>query len=221
MAPATWQRLLGFLNFKDEKTNRFAVANVPSRATWGRKVDGVDLSRFLCIEDKPVIVWLAGPIVSKWFCNRLGQPQDRVKIGISMLRDEDLAAANGLLSRTMPAHIRAGNNVYASKLMTEWARGEPHPVISSFDQIYDATSSFERKSKMRKLHAYQLGMGDIVLLEVALTRYKTGSIKYVWKEWNVAFELRSVSLLAEAPVGTVSAEPLFPDNEADEVDTVL
>ena len=52
---------------------------------------------------------------------------------------------------------------------------------------------------MSRLSAHELNLGDIVLVEAALYRWKTSTVKYTWTEWNVGFELQSISLLAAAP----------------------
>lgn len=86
---------------------------------------------------------------------------------------------------------------------------------------YDATERFTSKTSMATLPAENLKIGDIVLMEVQVSRYytyKSGedgspfskqgkSAKDRAKakakgptEWQITFELSSISLLAEAPV---------------------
>lgn len=76
----------------------------------------------------------------------------------------------------------------------------------TFDQFYDATDGFKRKSAMRRLYANQVQLGDVVLVEAALTRYKTGQNRMRWEEWGTTFELQSVCVLAKNPEKVDSPE---------------
>ncbi|KAI9061418.1 hypothetical protein FKP32DRAFT_1678150 [Trametes sanguinea] len=212
------RRLLDFMTFSEPSTNRYAVARVPSSAKWGDNSAGTDYSRYLCHNDKPVVVWLVGTVVSKWFHNRMGDPQDKVNVAITPLREEDMQAIATLLSKSCPPKPFKGDKVYAGRMMAEWVKGEEKPRIGSFLNIFDATNGFGRKSTMKRKHAHDIGVGDIVLVETAMTRYKTGTTKYTWERWNTSFELRAISLLAELPVGQSFAEA---DDFDDDGDTTL
>ncbi|KAI9065802.1 hypothetical protein FKP32DRAFT_1602074 [Trametes sanguinea] len=207
----TISRLNDFLRFAEPETNRFAVAHVPSSTKWGNK----EFAKYLCLDDKPVTVWLVGSLVSKWFQNRMGEPQDTVNVAIEPLREIDLSAAITLLSNSQPRKVPTLTRLYAKRFMTEWSAGDAKPKVVLFDKIYDATKGFGRKASLPPLYPSELGIGDIVLVEVAVTRYKTGTIKYRWEQWNVSFELLCISVIAHSPSAPTTTKVTFEPNDSD------
>ncbi|KAI9063181.1 hypothetical protein FKP32DRAFT_1603723 [Trametes sanguinea] len=205
-------RIADFLAFAEPSTNRYSVSRVPVLATWGHTSD---LARYLCNNNRPVIIWHVGTLETKWFQNHSGDPQDVVNIGILPLTEQDQRAVAALLSKNLPRKAPEGNKVYARRRMTEWVPGELKPTIHMFDRIYDATNGFGRKETLPKLYPADLSIGDVVLVETVLTRYKTGTVKYRWEAWNTSFDLQSVSLLAKAPRSTEDTQPYFGDDESD------
>ena len=89
--------------------------------------------------------------------------------------------------------------------------------IPHFERAYDAQETYKRKSEMPHIAASDLKRGDIVLVEVFVTRWipkeedsdlhvgtsygrkgsstKGKAPKKEWKRWNVQFTLDAVSLL--------------------------
>ena len=66
---------------------------------------------------------------------------------------------------------------------------------------------------MPKLSLTDVAIGDLVLAECAVIRYKTdGSPPHVWKEWKVGFQLRVLSVLYKRRAGALHPPVLFPDN---------
>lgn len=106
--------------------------------------------------------------------------------------------------------------------MNQWVKGHDKPVVSSlwlfpivalltnvskikpFLDIYDATSKYRQKKFMNMVKHSDIGFGDVILVECALTRYKVGEKKTEpgWEEWKTGFDLLSIALLASAPDGT-------------------
>ncbi|KAH9858952.1 hypothetical protein C2E23DRAFT_880354 [Lenzites betulinus] len=214
--PAVQKRLRDMMDFTDVSTRRFAVAEVPESARWGRSVDGVDNSRFFCVSDEPLTVWLCGTMTTKWFQNRLGQLQDRVSVGLGLLRERDIDAAVKLLALSEPVKEPKRDIIYAGRFMTEWVKGKSMPVVQMFEEIYDASRPGMRRADLpRKMH-YDLGPGDLLLVEAFLIRYKTGDTKKDWETWNTSFELRSISLIAEVPIGPVVSSQSSQSLHADE-----
>ena len=80
----------------------FSIANIPSTATWGKFHQFSDMSPFLCIDNNPITVYVAGTVHKKWFTDYLGTPQSPVKVAIQPARAIDLAAANYWMSKTEP-----------------------------------------------------------------------------------------------------------------------
>ncbi|CDO74755.1 hypothetical protein BN946_scf185001.g3 [Trametes cinnabarina] len=196
MTEDTLARIADFIKFAEPSTNRFAISKVPVLSTWGR---APDLARYLCANDKPLTVWLVGTVESKWFQNMSGEPQESVNIGIQCLRQADHDAAVNVLCRSQPAKTLQLSRIYARRRMTEWVAGELKPQVKPFEHIYDATNGFGRKSTLPTKYPVDIAIGDIVLVEAAITRYKTGDVKYRWEAWNVSFELQSVCILAHRP----------------------
>ncbi|KAI9060908.1 hypothetical protein FKP32DRAFT_1605164 [Trametes sanguinea] len=208
MAEDVLQRLHDFLTFSEHSTNRFAVSKVPALATWG---DSPNTARYLCFAKKPVTVWLVGTVESKWFQTHNGDPQDTVNIGIRPLREVDHNAAIGLLSRSHPRKVPTITTFYARRRMTEWTAGALKPSVRMFERIYDATNGFGRKSTLPQMYPADIANGDIVLVEAALIRYKTGNVKTRWESWNVSFELQSVCILAQGPRDEQETPAFFGD----------
>ncbi|KAI0351686.1 hypothetical protein OH77DRAFT_1429522 [Trametes cingulata] len=208
-------RLKDFVTFSEKETNRYAVSTVPSSARWGVVGGAKDLDRYLCVGEKPVLIWLVGTVASKWFANRMGRPQEKVNIGIVPLRQKDYASATSLLAKSKPSKAYESPNIYASRFMTEWSDTDESTKVATFDKIYDATNGFGRKSDLPMKRAHQIGVGDVVLVEAALTRYKTGLNKWRWEEWKAQFELHSVCILAEKPCQAPRTESFFSGDEAD------
>lgn len=66
----------------------------------------------------------------------------------------------------------------------------------------------------RKMH-YDLGLGDVLLVEAFLIRYKIGDTRKDWDkaDWNTSFELRSISIIAELPLQPTTSIASIHDDE--------
>lgn len=79
--------------------HRFTLSNLPLSAKWGGATpDGEDFSRYLCVNNHPIRVTVAGRVTTSFFFMANGEPQARVNIGIVPLRKEDYASYNALLN---------------------------------------------------------------------------------------------------------------------------
>lgn len=76
--------------------------------------------------------------------------------------------------------------------------------VLPFTALYDARDKFKSKKDMASFPASRLGPGDIGLLEVTFTRWKSSKeakAEKGWTNWEVSFELQSFSVIFEAPPG--------------------
>lgn len=82
--------------------------------------------------------------------------------------------------------------------------------VPRFQRVYDALDKFKGKAQMAKYNVGELKKGDIVLVEMYVTRWaiKDGSVgktevdkakrfkkNQVWNKWNVEFRLDAMSVL--------------------------
>lgn len=71
-------RLNVLTNYKNSTTNTFALAQLPPSLSWGEKSGvGEDASSFVCINGKPVKVWVVAEIKLVWFFNPDGHAYKR------------------------------------------------------------------------------------------------------------------------------------------------
>lgn len=84
------RRVVPILNFKDVKTNRFAVGTIPFVIDWGTDKQGTDMDRYIVHGNSRATVWFFGSVTTVWLCPREGT---RVNIGLKLLtqRDHDTA----------------------------------------------------------------------------------------------------------------------------------
>ncbi|KAL1940342.1 hypothetical protein VTO73DRAFT_8914 [Trametes versicolor] len=215
ITPELLQRLDGFLGFAELDTSRFAVGAVPTAAAWGKPEVDKALARYFCLYGKPLTMWILGIVETKWFHDVHGNPQDKVNIGIKTLRASDHAAAMNLRAKSVPVKKPPGERVYARRFMVQWGEDDEKPHIENFNQFFDARDGFERKSDMPRLFASQVHVGDLVLVEAALIRYKTGQVKTHWVQWGTDFELQSVCLLGRNDKGEETQEFVAKAEESD------
>ncbi|KAI0648462.1 hypothetical protein C8Q79DRAFT_1045280 [Trametes meyenii] len=179
---------------------KFAIAKVPKSAMWGPENDK-DLSKFLCVNLQLLTVVYVGSIVSLWFQDRQGEPHQRANLGVVMLCKRDLKAAVRLPAQSKPVKVMKGDRVYAGKFMTQWVKGESKPRAVLFDEIFDLSEADSDKDDMTRRYPYNLGVGDLVVIEANVVRFKTGMDHRSWDEYGVNFELKNISILAEMPSG--------------------
>ncbi|KAI0641641.1 hypothetical protein C8Q79DRAFT_283358 [Trametes meyenii] len=84
--------------------------------------------------------------------------------------------------------------------------------LALFDQIYDATKTFQRKSLMKRLAVEDLMAGDMVLVEVKIVRRRVGRERrtpdWDWASWRDEFVLEAISqLVARDYVRRSAMEP--------------
>ncbi|KAH9884302.1 hypothetical protein C8Q73DRAFT_796294 [Cubamyces lactineus] len=194
------RRLPGMLAFEDPKCDRWAVSRLPRSGSWGGNKNTRDLARYYCVDDKPATFFFVGFVSFKSFTDDFGQPLRRVKIGLNLLRSDDMVIAAEFLSRTRPHTSLLVDKVYASRSMSEWGKEERAKVIP-FNNVFDARKGYGPKSSMARMTTQDFGRGDLILMEAALTRFRPVG-RYTWDEWKTSFELRAISLLAEIPDNT-------------------
>lgn len=103
--------------FAEPASYRFGVANVPRSAHWGRNTDGVDNSRFFCLDDEPLTVWLSGTLATMWFQDIRGVLQERASVGLNLFREEDVDSAVRLLAMSNPVkRTRPSRSPYSFQL---------------------------------------------------------------------------------------------------------
>ncbi|KAI0332375.1 hypothetical protein GY45DRAFT_1369312 [Cubamyces sp. BRFM 1775] len=207
-------RIPNMLTFADPKNTRWSISRIPSHAKWGGNRDQWELARYLCAGDVPITIFIVGTLTSKRFTDKEGDPLPRVQMGIRPLVDEHRRDAASLLGRCRPPQVVTLEKVYAGRLMSQWGKNDQKASTLSFTNIFDARKGYGRKSAMKRLHPHEIGKGDLVLVELTLTRYRPASV-YTWDHYKTAFELRAVSLLAECPAEFVADDSVDFDIDGD------
>ncbi|KAI9064622.1 hypothetical protein FKP32DRAFT_1602840 [Trametes sanguinea] len=217
---STLTRLRTIATFKDVATNRYAISTVPRSADWGRQTR---TEKLLCLNGKPIVMWMVGRVRSMWFFDRNGDPHLRVNVGVTLPFDIDRAAVVDLFNRARPAsHNTPSDVVYAGKICSQREKGEYVQSPVAFSNVYDATERLTAKASMPQLSPVDVVKNDIVLVECYLTRWKKAGDskgKKTWGSFDVGFELQSLCLLYSAPenVGDDDELPVETDDIAVEL----
>lgn len=74
--------------------NRMSINEIPRNVQWGKST----LSAFLCNDMKPIVITVVGCLQSVWLMSRTGKPLERVSVGLEVLRDCNINAANAVLT---------------------------------------------------------------------------------------------------------------------------
>ncbi|OBZ67373.1 hypothetical protein A0H81_12739 [Grifola frondosa] len=197
-------RLTAFVELNDVGSARFSIAHIPATATWGIPTARDNaLSKILCYEDKPMLIWLVGQVKSLWFYTFGGDPQEKVNIALTPLRDVDIAATRNLINlHANPPGSMVFDPIYVSKYMMSRSKNKTIRTPAPFTRVYDATKQYSPKSTMKQISAAALDEHDVVLVECFLTRWQTddkATRTKRWVEWCCGLELNTVSLLFSAP----------------------
>ncbi|KDQ52002.1 hypothetical protein JAAARDRAFT_198654 [Jaapia argillacea MUCL 33604] len=192
----------------------YSINQLPLFATWGTHMPSIrkDLSSYLCADftNDTLIFWIIGTISRIWFFNREG-PAPHVSISIvpcvadasKMAKDQlrVLSRPKNLFIDNVPGELQASRsspNEYTGFDRDHW-----------FEAVYDARTAFTKKGAMEPYSPKKLDIGDLVLTEVKVKRFKPrptdGSlvIQLGWEWWRAYFELQSVSIIANLRLETI------------------
>ncbi|KAI9064826.1 hypothetical protein FKP32DRAFT_1569061, partial [Trametes sanguinea] len=193
-------RLTSIINVTEPHANRYNVGLVPLSATWGRPGDGSGFDRFLCVNGRPVTVWMVGIVTSTWLTPPEGT---RVSIGVRLLCQRDMDAAKYFqfkMSNPAGDATYAGLTTFAKRYLP--SRGED----VSFTEVFDATDRLAAWSNMSKIDPARVQKTDVVVVECYVKRFKTTTQRYNWTQWGVGFELLRIAHLLSGP-GPVEIVP--------------
>ncbi|PIL34985.1 hypothetical protein GSI_02772 [Ganoderma sinense ZZ0214-1] len=199
----TIERLRQFGEYANTVSPGFCLSRIPCTATWGRTLPSGDVSGLLCVDNRPLTAYIAGTVIKKWFTDYQGTLQTPVKICIRPCRAIDLAAANHWLSQAKPPAKVNLDCFWASRIMLEWPDDldADKPETVAFTDIYDSTNpSFAHDDNHRRTSRF-FDVGDIVLVEVLVTRFKPKGYKGPgWGKYKVGYELKTIDVIARNPI---------------------
>ncbi|KAF7790456.1 hypothetical protein EIP86_001411 [Pleurotus ostreatoroseus] len=175
---------------------------------WGSVGVGyADKSQYLCINNERITLRAIAEIVYPNFFKR-GNANRKAGLLFKPLLEEDTHMASRILrQKSMPVKSRddsGGEGFWSSTWMG--TQGMSDKQIPVFERVYDAMDVYKnRKVDMLKYATNDLKKGDIVVVEMSITRWaikdenekeKTNWKKRKeWKKWNVDFRLESVALI--------------------------
>ncbi|KAI0066971.1 hypothetical protein BV25DRAFT_1912314 [Artomyces pyxidatus] len=207
------KRICSFLNYVNSADHTFSITMLPREIGWGPH--GTPQANTICVENTaiPVVVWHVGEVTKMWFFDRQGEPADRVSVTFSPVTDAGLEAANRMIEVysdnggkgefffcacyvLILTPAKESMDPYATEIKAyKWQSvrvpGSKAPVATPFRRLYDATNKFQRKGDMRAIDPVDLRIGDVVLVEVFVTRYKQKADN----RWKMVNDLRSLSVL--------------------------
>jgi hypothetical protein len=95
------RRIAIFMTFADEKTNTYAVSELPIQVDWGTKRVGVDMSDTLCraSSNRPITLWVVGKVRQIYFKDRSGTPHSQVAMHVEPFGEDTLSIAGATLRR--------------------------------------------------------------------------------------------------------------------------
>jgi len=198
----------------ESQFQRFSIPNIPSNARWGTGAN----QTYLCIDNKPIIVWIPGELVSTTFYDNEGYPAKSASILLRPVRATDAAHAKGLLqslaSNAENPQTRRRDSIYASRRQTQ----PDNPQPTEIDVIFDATRLLQAHVKMQQVPPRQISRNDVVLLQAHITRYRIDSenkptYRGLWNTYCTSFNIISISLFARGPDDPIPEE--VPDNDLD------
>ncbi|OBZ78023.1 hypothetical protein A0H81_02093 [Grifola frondosa] len=213
--PDVVAQLLTVISFEDMLNVYFSVSKVPISVSWGSTPT---TAKYLCINNVPVSLSMAGVVRSVWFYTRAGIPVQRASIGITPCTLRDIAAAQRLLGEFAHPTYRTcatqchhpwdspriseheNTTIYARKDQAIRTRGSQAATAKVFDKVFDATHG--ANASMRRILPSCVMVEDVVHLECRLLRYPrldTAGKRGQWQDWVTQYELRRVNHLYAKP----------------------
>ncbi|KAI9067795.1 hypothetical protein FKP32DRAFT_1563037 [Trametes sanguinea] len=197
ITPDVISRIASIINYSEPESCRYPIGLLPQEAAWGVAGDGNGLDKFLCLNDRPVAVWLVGVVTSLWLTPSEG---NRVSIGVRLLSTRDHVTARrvqflGCCPQADPSV--AGLSTTAGKYLSQPDGGGS----VSFSEVYDARPKLKAWSIMDKIDPSRVQKTDVVVVECYIKRFKMrdGNNRYGWKTWTVGFELLRIAQLLVGP----------------------
>ncbi|KAL6306069.1 hypothetical protein BKA93DRAFT_748711 [Sparassis latifolia] len=148
--------------YNSKSTGHFGITYVPDNAIWGPFGSDDDLHRFLCINGKPITIWLGRPEYTPAF-RRLkssmptGPVGDRCKTQVIVLKP----------TRTRYDQSVNINPIWASKYMDKTLKtGEKQAV--PFKESFNVMDRLGPKNEMQHWPIQEMGVNDLVLLQCNL-----------------------------------------------------
>ena len=152
--------------------------------------------------DKPIRLWATGTLVSMSVSTPAGDQSPHTRISVNLVNRLDMQRARGLLNLAGENYkhpIATLNAICVSPFATVCSLYLHTLIPSSIvlwqaaDSIYDATDRYTLADRMPKIPFWQLGQGDIVVLECFLVRTKVGY------RWSGSFHAKALFVLWRKP----------------------
>ncbi|KAI0317653.1 hypothetical protein OF83DRAFT_1171784 [Amylostereum chailletii] len=192
-------RIQSLRSFVNVSTGVYGVKAVPAGLSW---TTNRVVSSTLCVtgSDQPLAIWIPVTISKLWLYDASGNPHRRASLTGTPVCDVDTVMLRNLVRNfssgghgTEPLH-----EIRASRDQSTKVRGERALSVRDFDQVYNATVALKKKEAMEMLDGSSLSEGDVVVLEVTVTRYYdkwSPDKKPAFDSWKVSFKMDSVYVL--------------------------
>ncbi|GBE79567.1 hypothetical protein SCP_0207670 [Sparassis crispa] len=138
--------------YNSESTGHCGITSVPDNTAWGHFNTEDDVHRFLCLNGKPITIWLVGKIQRNNTRKGYNSPS-RLSIGIYPVVEGDAQAAIQLLDKYASENKKQPldrNPIWASKYMEKTLKTGERQAIP-FKESYNAMDRLGPKSQMQYL----------------------------------------------------------------------
>ncbi|KAG1886356.1 uncharacterized protein F5891DRAFT_1201138 [Suillus fuscotomentosus] len=204
-------RLHKLSNYTNEKAHVYALGRLLLTATWGQYKAVNDRSKTLCdpATGEPLTIWVVGHITHMWFAKR-GVPESQASITILPLA-QNLARQSAHLLAKFSSPVLAVNQQTTHNIRAiKWQNARNDDIQTEailFDSVYDARGEGSLKTyDERPLWSLgDLKAGDLVLLEMKMTRYSRRGEDNKWQS-RAQYEMLAISLLNIGPAPEAEAE---------------
>lgn len=194
-------RLQKLSDYANQKAAVYALGKLLPTATWGQYKPVNDRSKTLCdpATGEPLTIWVVGHIARKWFA-RNGVPESQASITILPLSQNLARQSAQLLAKfsnpTLPVNAQTTHNIRAIKWQNTKCGNDEHTDPMLFDAVYDARAegSLKNYDERPVWNLADLKAGDLILLEMKMTRYSRKGEDNKWQS-RAQYEMLAISLL--------------------------
>jgi len=162
----------------------WAISKFPVQHAWGKySVEGDNNFNKLTDPTRTyrLHTWIVGQL--KFWC--FSDPQERANMGVLPLREVDYTAAQDLIDRLRTAPL--GEDEEPSPLVwaSRWLRVKKGGPRVEFESVFDLREPVPEGNEIPLFPLGSLAEDDIVIMEAAVTRWKTP------KGYRVKYELKA------------------------------
>ncbi|KAJ7622998.1 hypothetical protein DFH06DRAFT_1340319 [Mycena polygramma] len=212
------RRVITISAFQDAGKGIYPLGKCPPDGKWNSVLPWDKTESFLRQgkSEKPIILWAVGEVTDRYLVGSGDIEPSKINVSFkpldSRLRPYCVKLMHDL--STPPDSTLSAYWMADSINCSAWT-AKRNEEARPFTEIYDATDRFRSKSSMNKLDRQKVDIGDIVLMELYVSRYsnkdkdkrKSGG---PWGTYLAVFSFNSISILEKAPLGCFLDRPRSP-----------